>query len=394
MRILTLFAVLISSTTLAKNISATRNTSIDILHGHVQNRIDELDTEWTEDELTQIYAQNKFNLNLYGHNFTANWILRSYQGHFFKRSLFVEPNNYAFPDRLVGRNFLKFVHTDESYNGFTQSTLNEFYYQWKEVDFTIEAGRVNVNFGSGYFLNPINPFNTQTTTQFHTPYSQGNDGLKLTFHNGPGFDLNIYIFGDKTFKDYEEQLTRTVMLHGNLRKANQLNIHYLLGEDQKRHKYGFEVSKRWKGSTYYAQFVKFSQRLDSENVSAQGLAHRVLGIERRFADNFKGRIEFAKNEIPDDGDLSSSFIFLERFMGLNLIYDLTDRQVFDFSTVKDLETDFFLFKLSYIYKLKDYLRLELFNRSFITSLPVEDGSSNIEKFYQPAQYGLALKANF
>lgn len=282
--------------------------------------------DWNNENMYLIYSNIKGRLIFRKAKLNINWFLRYSISDLYKND-YVAPRFSVFPNNVIHRDIFKLQKIDEADGAVSESILNEFNYEWGDDETIFKFGRMAVNFGEGYVFNPINPFMLPTAFSTLQNIAQGNDGLKFYIKSQNDFRIHLYIFGDKQFTDYDGKITRTLMFRGDWDYSDQIHINYILGEDQKRHKYGFEIRYAFDRGQIFGQAVRNSQRLDKEDPSDNGLFHYLLGYEKDLTNIWTGRVEFGKYDSDNsyvEADYNQNFLPQKNFIAFINSLKLTD----------------------------------------------------------------------
>lgn len=318
----------------------------------------EIGEDWDNDRLNILYSNIDFKLKLFNHNFEASWFLRHSDSELYADER--QALNYSlFPQKIVARDLFQTQLVNETRTTRTESVLNRFTYEFGDEEFKFLLGRSYVTFGDGYMANPINPFNLPQFSGTHAKFNQGNDGMQVKIQKDDRLVLKIYAFSDRSYREYkDERLTRTFMLHGDWQYKPDTKIEYILGEDQKRHKYGLQVHKELDQGFLYVQVVRFSQKLDKQEAYERGLNHYLAGVEfGGLSPKLTTRIEFGKQEFSEDLDeanhLSTTFIPLHRILALINTYQHSDKHRSRLVYAVDANSEFSLINYEYNYAPKE-----------------------------------------
>jgi hypothetical protein len=167
------------------------------------------------------------------------------------------------------------------------------------------------------------------------------------------------------------------MLHGDWQYKPDTNVQYILGEDQKRHKYGLQIKKIFEQGMAYFQVVRFSQRLDKQDAYEKGLNHYIAGAEVKLIDKLTTRLEIGKQEFAKDLDepnhLSATFIPMNQFTALLNTYAYNDKHKTIFLYALDGQTKFAIAKLEHTYNPKK--NFDVFARYLAPISESEEGES-------------------
>lgn len=389
--------VIISTSLLAKdfNIEFAGNFGLQAKSIKNSQTADKFSQDWDKDEAYIGYANMDVQLEVLNNKIDANWFVRHAQSELFDRDKdYTAPFYFNFPNRVVSRNVFKLRQIEETDNGVTESILNQFVYEWGDDETSFTFGRMFIEFGEGYFFNPIDPFMLPLTLSTLQGVQQGNDGLSFHFDKKSDLVVNLYLLGDKQFTDYDGRITRTIIIHGDWNYSKQTHINYILGEDQKRHKYGFEIKHGFDSGLIYAQAVRHSQRLDKEEEDDNGLAHYLVGYEKDLTNKLTTRLEFGKHDIDDtfaESAYERNFLPVENFIGLSNMYRFNERNFTIIQGLTDTQTQMLYLQGSYTHQLKKYFEVKVFAKGVVARSKDDDDS---EQRTIPREFGMAFQSQF
>ena len=359
----------------------------------VQNKEESINEDWNTEQLQQLIISGAVNIKLWKHKIKANALIRHYQSPVFGKE--IDPTPYiTIPPKLVGRNFFKSIHEKREDDYFTQASFNHFIYSWEDSDLKVNAGRIPILYGHGQSLNPINPFNFNSALSNNYGIDQGNDGVELILKKDPKLKLHIYLLADKSFTDYDERVTKTLVLRGEWKVDNITEINYIFGEDQKRHKYGAEIKRNFAYGFGYLQGVRYSQRLDKNDASSEGLFHYILGYEVDLSQTWTSRLEIGKFENdPEDEDSSSqNFLPYESFASILNLFRINDEITTELSLSTDTSSKASFYKVSIAYHNLKNLEVRLFSSGL--SSEAKDDPEYAKQELIPTDFGVAVRYNF
>jgi len=356
---------------------------------------DKFSQDWSREQAFIGYANIDVKLEILNNKIDANWFLRHSQSYLFEEDKeYVAPFYFAFPNRVVSRNIFKLRHIETTDESVSESILNQFIYEWGDDEVSFVFGRMFIEFGEGYFFNPIDPFMLPLALSTLQGVQQGNDGLSFHFDKKSDLKVNLYLLGDKQFTDFDGRITRTILIHGDWDYSNQTHINYILGEDQKRHKYGFEVKHSFDQGVVYSQVVRHSQRLDKEEEDDKGLAHYILGYEKDLTKKLTTRLEFGKHEIDDtfpEAQYERNFLPVQNFVGLSNLYRFDDRNFTILQGLTDTKTQMLYLQSSFTHRLKKHFEVKLFAKGVVIRSKDDDDSAQRTI---PREFGMAFQSQF
>lgn len=392
-----LLFLLISFSVCAKEFDIEFAGSFGLQAKSIENSLtaDNFGQDWKKDEAYIGYANMDVKLELYHNKIDANWFVRHSQSDLYDQDKdYIAPFYFAFPNKVVSRNVFKLRKIDRTDDSVTESILNQFIYEWGDEDTSFVFGRMFIEFGEGYFFNPIDPFMLPLSLSTLQGVQQGNDGLSFHFDKRSDLQVNLYLLGDKQFTDYDGRITRTILLHGDWDYTKQTHINYILGEDQKRHKYGFEIKHSFDTGLIYAQAVRHSQRLDKEEEDDKGLQHYLLGYEKDLTRNLTSRLELGRHEIDDtfpEAEYERNFLPIEDFIGLSNMYRFNDRNFAILQGLTDTKTQMLYLQSSFTHRLKKYFEIKLFAKGVVARSKDDDDS---QQRTIPREFGAAFQSQF
>jgi hypothetical protein len=302
----------------------------------------DLGQNWNYETMNLVYGNIDGKFNFRKSSLNINWFFRYSESNLYKHD-YVAPRFSNYPNNVILRNVFKLKKVDTSDRSITESILNKFSYQWGDNETQFTFGRMYIEYGEGYVFNPIDPFMLPSAFSTLQNIKQGNDGLKFYINSASDFRLHFYVLGDKQFTDFDGRITRTVMLRGDWDKTNQLHINYILGEDQKRHKYGAELRYSFDEGLVFGQAVRNSQRLDKEDPSDKGLFHYIIGYQKDLTSQLTSRLEFGKYDQDNtftDANYQQNFLPQKNFIALINSYKFSDLVMFRVNTSIDTESGF------------------------------------------------------
>jgi hypothetical protein len=302
----------------------------------------DLGQNWNSETMNLVYGNIDGKFMFRRSTLKLNWFFRYSESNLYKDD-YVAPRFSNYPNNVVMRNMFKLRKIDRSDRAITESILSQFAYQWGDSDTKFTVGRMHIEYGEGYTFNPIDPFMLPAAFSTLQNIKQGNDGLKFFINSATDFRLHFYVLGDKQFTDYNSRITRTVMLRGDWDYSDQIHVNYILGEDQKRHKYGGEVRYSFHKGLVFGQAVRHSQRLDKEDASDKGLFHYLIGYEKDLTNALTSRLEFGKNDQDNtfiEASYQQSFLPKKNFIALINSYKFSDLVMFRVNTSLDPESGF------------------------------------------------------
>jgi len=354
-------------------VKVDKNIFFEFKSAELKNQESSNTDDWKTEKINTFNGQIGFDLNLWGHNINSSVYIRHNESNILNKD-YVSQSYQIFPETIVARNIFKMNHIHSEDSKYTETILNQFNYQWGDDEAWLTAGRMIIDFGEGFFSNPINPLNINSKYSHQINVNQSNDGLALLLGKNDKLKLHIFLLGDKSYTDYDEKITRTLLLRGDWKINQATHINYILGEDQKRHKYGIELQQKIEENRIgYLQMVKYSQNLENEDPNDPGIFHYLIGY--KFDPNpFNNlRLEFGKTsrEINSNEYSQLNYLPFEAYWGVVLTHSFSDQLFVEAGFSQDTDTDFRYYKISSSYIHNKNARFKLFH-----SAPVKDAEDD------------------
>lgn len=376
--------------------------SLDIQYKSLKNtkEAEDADEDWKHSDIRILQSNLHHRTKLWNNILEANWFFRYSASDLYQDNIQFAPSNVLFPDDLMARELFDLKHNQQNQQDRTQSMLNQLSYQWitQEDEASFEAGRIFIDYGEGYFYNPINPFNTPLIMTTLPNTHLGNDGVSFRLPNQKNLTLFIYILGDKKLLEDDDDITRTALLRGDYTYSEKLHLNYILGEDQKRHKYGIEL-KYWTAEKTFllTQVVKESKRVDKKD-NSEGMTHFLAAIQSRPFDLWSIRLEGGTNdrdEVLGSINPQTRFLPIKHYLGMSHALYLTDLVTVTLNMIVSPQTDLTYSFLDVNHQYSKQLQFHVFAAG-ITSKnrdkSVNKGLS--EQLWLPSQLGLGLRSEF
>jgi hypothetical protein len=352
-----------------------------------------LGNDWNSENIHTVYGNVFGRFAFKDFSLDYNWFIRYAESELYK----VDEDAALFttaPNSSIKRDVLKLSKVDTSERSRTESSLNRFALEWGDEETKFRAGRMFIEYGNGQTFNPINPFSAQLVFSDSQDLRQGNDGLQFYISTADDFKFHFYVLSDTQFFG-DDSLTRTVMLRGDWQYSKNLHINYIIGEDQKRHKYGGEISYDLSGSKSYIQAVRQSQRLDKSEEDEEGLFHYLLGYQKEFTNKLTTSIEVGKyqiSEIYPEGEYQSNILPISAFAAMLNRYQFNDKNTVDLKFMTDTESKFSYYHLSYGYKATKRIDISVFGSGRASK--AESRPKYASQNSLPTQVGLNFRAAF
>ncbi len=361
------------------------------------NTADDLGQVWENrrEDQVMVYGNVDAKLTLFKNAVEANWFFRYGQSEIFQDEDLVASNYSLYPKNIISRDIFKLEFTEENTSTRTESIINKLSYSWGDEEASFTVGRMFIEFGEGYSFNPINPFALPLVFSSQKNIKQGNDGVKYLLSSDPKLRIHLYLLGDKQFTEYDGQITRTIFLRGDWDYSDQLHINYIIGEDQKRHKYGLEAKYSFHQGVAFAQAIKNSQRLDKQSGAAQGLFHYIFGYEKDLTDSWTARLEFGKQDSDSnypEGDYAQNFLPQKSFISIINKYQATEKVKLTLNNSIDPKSGFSYALLDANYQV--YKRLQFHGFFAGTIARAKDEVEYEAQRLLPAELGFGIRSIF
>lgn len=322
----------------------------------------DLGQDWNYESMNLIYGNVDGTFMFRKSSLHLNWFFRYSESNLYKND-YVAPRFSNYPNNVVLRNIFKLKKVDTSDRSISESILSKFSYKWGDNETQFSIGRMFIEYGEGYTFNPIDPFMLPLAFSTLQNVKQGNDGLKFYINSAPDFRLHFYILGDKQFTDHDGRITRTVILRGDWDYTDQIHVNYILGEDQKRHKYGAEIRYSFDKGLLFAQGVRNSQRLDKEDANDKGLFHYIVGYEKDLTNALTSRLEFGKYDQDNtftEANYQQSFLPQKNFIALVNSYKYSDLVMFRVNSSVDPVSGFSYIHTDVSHRYDEALQFHVF----------------------------------
>jgi hypothetical protein len=355
----------------------------------------DLGQDWDQENMYLLYGNVTSNVYFKKKaKLHVNWFWRYSQSELYENDS-VAPRFSLYPNNVIKRDIFKLETIQEGDGYVTESILNSFNYEWGDEETVFTFGRMFVEFGEGKTFNPINPFMLPLAFSTLQNIQQGNDGLKFYINSTDRFRFHFYIFGDKQFTDYDGKITRTIMFRGDWDYSKEIHINYIIGEDQKRHKYGAEIKYSISDGAFYAQGVRNSQRLDKEDAQDKGLFHYLIGYRKNLSHNWLGRLEIGKFDQSNqyiEAQYNQNFLPQKNFVTLSNEVRLTDLVKIELNGSVDPTSRFSYFHLDVNHEYSKKMQFHVFISGPMSRAKEEDQFAAQRVF--AGEFGLGLRSVF
>jgi len=349
--------------------------------------------DWDSQNFSLIYGNLNGKVNLSNSRIESNFFVRHSRSDLYKND-YIAPFIFNFPNKLVAREIFNLQNDQAGSNNQTEYVLNKLYYEWSYGENRFVAGRIYVNYGIGEIFNPINPFNQPTGLTSISQVAQGNDGLNFTFYKDDNHTIDFYFLGDKSLQGYEGQIDKTMWAHGEYQWSNNLQLDYVIGEDQKRHKIGGQFRYNFEESMIFLQTLyqtRYTDDIDGDQ--SHHLWDVMLGFDQQMTTKWHVRAEGGhqkKNEFATSL-FNDRFLPSEYFIALVNQYEIHPLVKLGGTIINDVKTGFTYFITRNTYSFAKSSELELF-----AYLPMAKGT-DIENKAQKlvtTDVGVALRTFF
>ncbi len=349
--------------------------------------------DWDSENFSLIYGNLNAKVDFSNSRLESNFFARHSKSDLYKNN-YIAPLIFNFPNKLVAREVFKLQNDQDGTDNKTEYILNKFYYEWTYGEHRFVAGRIYVNYGIGEIFNPINPFNQPTGLTSISQVAQGNDGLNFTFYKDDKHTIDFYFLGDKSLQGYEGQIDKTMWAHGEYQWSNNLQLDYVIGEDQKRHKVGGQFRYNFEESMIFLQTLyqtRYTDDIDGDQ--SHHLWDVMLGFDQQVTNKWHVRVEGGhqkKNEFVTSL-FNDRFLPSEYFIALMNQYEIHPLVKLGGTIINDVKTGFTYFITRNTYSFAKSSEVELF-----AYLPMAKGS-DIENKAQKlvtTDVGVALRTFF
>ncbi len=349
--------------------------------------------DWDSENFSLIYGNLNAKVDFSNSRLESNFFARHSKSDLYKHD-YIAPLIFNFPNKLVAREVFKLQNDQNGTDNKTEYVLNKFYYEWTYGEHRFVAGRIYVNYGIGEIFNPINPFNQPTGLTSISQVAQGNDGLNFTFYKDDKHTIDFYFLGDKSLQGYEGQIDKTMWAHGEYQWSNNLQLDYVIGEDQKRHKVGGQFRYNFEESMIFLQTLyqtRYTDDIDGDQ--SHHLWDAMLGFDQQVTNKWHVRLEGGhqkKNEFAT-ALFNDRFLPSEYFIALMNQYEIHPLVKLGGTIINDVKTGFTYFITRNTYSFAKSSEVELF-----AYLPMAKGS-DIENKAQKlvtTDLGVALRTFF
>lgn len=302
------------------------------------------------------------------------------------------PSAFTYPNKLVARDVFRLHHLEETDSSRTEYVINKLYYEMDFDENRFMFGRMYINYGLGEIFNPINPFNQPTGLTSISQVAQGNDGMNYTFFVNDQHTIDFYFLGDKTQEGHENQIEQTLWIHGEYQAKSDLQLDYVIGTDQNRHKLGGQARYNLSEAMIFGQALYQTDYTDDKE--SHPLWDILLGYDQQLNDklHLRGEGGYQKfNRYATLENKNDRFIPVEYFISLVAQYDIHPLVKLGGTVINDIKSGFTYFVTKNTLDLGHNTEVELF-----AFLPLATGNSpdiEVQKLVT-TDIGLALRTFF
>lgn len=402
MKLLSLICLLLFSVPALAEIKSEFSGNIEGQVRHAKNNPEakeDLFQNWNNENFYLAYGNINGKIEFANSRIEANWFTRYSQSdlydpdpNFFNTDEpYLATTIFTFPNKLVARDVFKLQHKKRSGDTQLESILNKLYYEMELEENRFMFGRMYVNYGQGEIFNPINPFNQPTALTSISQVAQGNDGFSFTFFVSDIHTVQFLLLGDKSVEDYSGEITRTLWAHGEYQYSDKLQLDYVIGEDQNRHKVGGQISYRFEEAMVFLQGLYQSQ--DLKNNPTTNLVDVLLGYDQQLTAKWHIRLEtgYQKENRFVNAQSFERFLPTEYFAALANVYELHPLVKVSGTVINDVKSGFTYFIAKGTYDIGHDMEAEIFG---FTPVAKGDAADNVAQKLVTTDVGLALRAFF
>ncbi len=357
--------------------------------------------DWDNENFYLFYGNVNGKLDYGDSRFEANWFGRQVQSPLYEskpfgpqgtdRGAYLATNVFTFPQRLVARDVFKLQHVNQDGTRRSESVLNKFYYEWEYEEHRFMAGRMYVNYGLGEIFNPVNPFNQPTGLTAISQVAQGNDGFSLTFFMDDFHTVQFLLLGDKRIEGYDGQINRTLWIHGEYQYSDNLQLDYVIGEDQNRQKVGGQVSYQLEDALVFTQVLYQSENVKNE--PSHNLLDLLYGYDQQLTGIWHVRFEggYQKSDRFATATNFDRFLPTEYFGALANVFEVHPLLKISGTLIHDIKSGFSYAVAKATYSATKSTELEAFGFSPISR---GDEADNLAQKLVTQDLGIAFRAFF
>ncbi len=357
--------------------------------------------DWDNENFFLAYGNVNAKIELGDSRLEANWFGRHGLSPLYEpkplsplgadRDPYLATNVFSFPQRLVARDMFKLQHVYQQGDRKTESVLNKFYYEWDYDKNRFMVGRMYINYGLGEIFNPMNPFNQPTGLTAISQVAQGNDGFSLTYFVSDSHTIQFLLLGDKRIEGYDGEINRTLWLHGEYQYSGNLQLDYVIGEDQNRQKIGGQVSYQLEDALIFTQLLYQSPNIKDE--PSHNLLDLLFGYDQQLTGIWHVRFEggYQKSDRFATATTFDRFLPTEYFGALANVIEVHPLLKVSGTLIHDVKSGFSYTIAKATYSATKSTEVEAFAFSPISR---GDEPDNLAQKLVTQDLGVALRAFF
>jgi hypothetical protein len=357
--------------------------------------------DWDNENFYLVYGNLNGKVEMGKSRFEANWFVRYTKSELYDpkptplgpRDPYLATQIFTFPNTLVARDIFQLQRKDQSGDHQTESVLNKFYYEMDLEENRIMFGRMYVNYGLGEIFNPINPFNQPTALTSISQVAQGNDGVSFTYFASDDHTVQFLLLGDKKVEGYDGQIDWTLWAHGEYQATSNLQLDYVIGQDQNRNKLGGQVTYKFEEAMVFTQLLYQSQ-LVNVNEDSNNLFDALLGYDQQLTNKWHVRLESGyqkQNRYALTSGFGDRFLPSEYFVALANVYEVHPLFKVSATIVNDIKSGFTYLIGKGTLDLGHSMEAELFG---FAPVGKGDEADNLAQKLVTTDVGLAIRAFF
>ena len=395
MKIFSLLLLFLASSPLWSKVNTELSGNIEGQMRHAKNNPEakeDLLQNWDNENFYLIYGNLNGKVEFLNSRIEANWFARHSRSELYDPTPYAATTIFTFPNRLVARDLFKLQSKNQRDDHLNESVLNKIYYEWDYEEHRFMIGRMYINYGQGEIFNPINPFNQPTGLTSISQVAQGNDGVSFTFFLSDIHTIQFLLLGDKSYHDYEGQISKTLWARGEYQATDNLQLDYVVGEDQERHKLGGQISYQLQDAMIFSQVLYQTQNV--KNKPSNNLWDILLGYDQQMNAKWHVRIESGyqkENRFANINSFGERFLPTEYFAAFANIYEIHPLVKLSGTIINDIKSGFTYFVGKSTYNITNDVEVEVFG---YTPIAKGDAADNVAQKLVTTDIGLALRAFF
>lgn len=360
-----------------------------------------LQQNWDEEDFYLAYGNINGKLDFNGSRLEANWFTRYSQSDLYDPPKFMGQDVppylatkiFTFPNKLVARDLFRMQYEKQNGNSNLESVINKLYYEWDYGEHRFMVGRLYVNYGLGEIFNPVNPFNQPTGLTSISQVAQGNDGLSFTFFASDVHTVQFLLLGDKGLEEGQSKIDRTVWAHGEYQWSDDIQLDYVLGEDQRRQKIGGQFMWKLEEAMIFTQALYQTRYVNGD--PSDYLWDLLLGYDQQLTNlwhiRFEGGYQKRDQKIATINAFGDRFLPSEYFLALANVYEVHPLVRVNLTVANDIKSGFTYLITKINYDLGHDMEAELFG--YIPAAKGDAIENDAQKLVT-TDIGLALRAFF